>query len=42
MPTNYLKQIWAISRMSIGQEIKKGKKWDDDFEFPLAGCGPVA
>lgn len=36
MPTNYLKQIWAISRMSIGREIKSAQQWDDHFEFPLS------
>lgn len=29
-------QIWAISCMSIGWEIKSDQQWDDDFEFPLS------
>ncbi|RWR76234.1 protein MAIN-LIKE 2 [Cinnamomum micranthum f. kanehirae] len=31
-----LLQIWAISRMSIGREIKSAQEWDDHFEFPLS------
>ncbi|RWR90909.1 serine/threonine-protein phosphatase 7 long form [Cinnamomum micranthum f. kanehirae] len=31
-----LLQIWAISCMSIGREIKSAQQWDDHIEFPLS------